>query len=485
MNKTTLSVSRVVNVSTFLGARAATSRSFGAMLILGASDVIDADERIRDYANISDVLDDFGVDTPEYRAAVAFFGVEPKPRSVQIGRWVKAASCARIVGRILTEDEKKMEAFKSASSGSITFTIGEDEVAITGLDLSKETNLNGVASKVTGKLESKATVEYDGLRFVLKTNATGKSAKAAVKDAGSVGRLLGFDEGVRYVAGRDAETAEEAVAALLDMPSWYGMIVAEKLEKEDAVKVATLISASELKHVVGFTSNDTAETDAQASDTLGQALHDAKFSRAIVQYSSSHPHAVAPIFGRMATVNFKGENTTITLKFKQEPGVVAEGLRASQANALEKKCVNVFAAYNNDTAILQEGVCSSGDFIDEIHGLDWLENTIQTALWNLLYTSDSKVGQTDADMTKLIAACNDVLEIANKNGLVAKGKWNGAEFGALKKGDTLPTGYYVFIDSVDNQLQEDRESRKAPPVMIAVKLKGAVHFIDVSIRVNR
>ncbi|ELJ9363915.1 DUF3383 family protein, partial [Salmonella enterica] len=65
-------------------------------------------------------------------------------------------------------------------------------------------------------------------------------------------------------------------------------------------------------------------------------------------------------FGRAFTVNFNGSNTTITLKFKQEPGVTYETLDLSQAKALDAKNCNVYVYYQNDTAILQQGVMSSG-----------------------------------------------------------------------------------------------------------------------------
>ncbi|EOV4147137.1 DUF3383 family protein, partial [Yersinia enterocolitica] len=75
--------------------------------------------------------------------------------------------------------------------------------------------------------------------------------------------------------------------------------------------------------------------------------------RTLVQYSSASPYAAASIFGRAFTVNFNGNNTTITLKFKQQPGITAESLEQSQANALKAKNCNVFVNYDNDTAIIQ------------------------------------------------------------------------------------------------------------------------------------
>jgi hypothetical protein len=60
----------------------------------------------------------------------------------------------------------------------------------------------------------------------------------------------------------------------------------------------------------------------------------------------------------------------------------------------------VFAGYDNDTAILQEGVMCDGSFFDEGHGLDWLQNHLETALWNLYYTSTTKIPQTPAGVNR-------------------------------------------------------------------------------------
>ena len=55
----------------------------------------------------------------------------------------------------------------------------------------------------------------------------------------------------------------------------------------------------------------------------------------------------------------------------------------------------------------------------------------------------------------------------------------------LQKGDTLTSGYYVYIQPLEEQAQSDREARKAPPIKVAIKLRGAVHFIDATLTINR
>ena len=60
----------------------------------------------------------------------------------------------------------------------------------------------------------------------------------------------------------------------------------------------------------------------------------------------------------------------------------------------------MFAAYDNDTAIFQEGVMSGPAYFDEIHGLDWLQNAIQSETWNLLYQSKAKIPRPTRAPTK-------------------------------------------------------------------------------------
>jgi hypothetical protein len=103
--------------------------------------------------------------------------------------------------------------------------------------------------------------------------------------------------------------------------------------------------------------------------------------------------------------------------------------------------------YENDTAILEQGVMANGDFFDERHGLDWLQNAVQTADYNTLYTSTTKIPQTDAGTTTRIANIELVLDKAVQNGLFAPGKWTGGPIGQLNTGDMLTKGYYVYAET--------------------------------------
>ncbi|HFL1537997.1 TPA: DUF3383 family protein [Enterobacter asburiae] len=285
------------------------------------------------------------------------------------------------------------------------------------------------------------------------------------------------------------ETLLQAVNALLDYNSWYGLHlavpVADYPDDADLISVSAAIESATVSRILAITSSEADILSSAVETDLATKLKAAKYSRTYIQYSSTSPYAALSAFGRAFTVNFTGSNTTITLKFKQLPGITYETIGTSQANALEAKNCNVYVYYENDTAILEQGVMCNGDFFDERHGLDWLQNAVQTADYNTLYTSTTKIPQTDAGTTTRIANIEKVLDVADKNGLFAPGIWTGGPMGQLGTGDTLTKGYYTWADTVDNQLQTDREARKGVPIQVAAKLAGAVHYGDVAITVVR
>lgn len=484
MSLPTLPVNRIVDVTIQMSPLAAATRNFGAMLIVGASDVIDTQERIRAYSSVTDIANDFGTSAPEYQAAVAFFAQSPQPTTVQVGRWARSATSGLYKGKILSTSDQEMDNFTTISAGAFDVTIDGSVVNVTAVNLSAQSNLNGVASQVSAALQSKGTCVWNGQQFVIKSASTGQTSTVSTVTSTQLSQAMGLDSGT-MVTGASAETLEEATVALLDINTWYGAFYTGDIEDQDVINTAALISASTPSHICAFTLKETDELDGTQTSSLGYELAQLGNNRVLPMYSSTNDNAAMSVLGRMSTVNFEGSNTTITLMFKQCPGVEPEYLKTSQANALQRNNVNVFAAYQNDTSILQYGTMSGGWYIDEVHGLDWLQNRVETDLWNLLYTSTTKIGQDESGMTAILSTINSSLEAGVRNGLIAPGVWNGDEFGTLKRGDTLTTGFYVYIQPLEEQAQADREQRKAPPIQIAVKLKGAVHSIDATITVNR
>jgi hypothetical protein len=492
---TGLSVNRVVNVDIVMSPTAAARRNFGVLCIAGDSDVIDGLERIRSYTTLEEVASDFGLDAPEYAAANLYFSQKPKPKLLKIGRWIQKASAAILRGGVAETD---VPTWAAVSDGAMKIEVDGVEASLTALDFSEQTNLNGVASVISTALagagQSGAVCTWDGSRFVITTVSTGATAflgHATSPAAGTdISAMTGLTAVLAYtpIPGYDAETPAECTAQLADSGNgWYGlMFAASGAITDDAhLEVAALIEASSKSRIYGVTVSDERMLSSAFTTDLATRLDELGYDRTFTIYSSGSDVAAASMFGRAFTVNFSGSKTTLTLKFKQLPGVAAETLKESEAAALEAKHCNVFVNYDNDTAILQEGVMASGVFFDEVHGLDWLENAVQAGVFNLLYQSTTKVPQTEEGVTRMRTRISKVMTGAVTNGLIAPGVWNADPFGDLEEGQYLADGYYIYSQPIVDQDQSEREQRKAPPIQCAVKLAGAVHFSDIIINVNR
>ncbi len=171
--------------------------------------------------------------------------------------------------------------------------------------------------------------------------------------------------------------------------------------------------------------------------------------------------------------------------YKGEPLVIAETLTTTQANAIAGKNGNVYVNYDNDTAIIQYGKMASGIYADEILGTDWLKARIQTDCYNALYTSPTKIPQTDAGNGILKAVIAAACAAGVNNGLLGPGVWTSGGFGQLKTGDMLTPGFYVYQPPIALQSQTDRDARKSVAFKVAAKLAGAIHTVDVVVDVNR
>lgn len=487
-----LNVGRLVRVSVNLAPLAAARRGFGTLLVLGDSNVIQGDERIRTYVDLESVAGDFGLEAPEYKAAALYFGQSPKPQQLMIGRWFKDPSPALLQGGILTEAEQAMANWSSITDGSLTITIDGTPRVLENLDFDGETNLNGVANVINSAL-SGGTVSWDGERFSITSSTTGATATIGYASATGTGTDISAQlkltsaTALAPTDGADGETILESVASLANLSGmWYGLVIAasERPTNQEFLDIAEFIEGASISRIFGVTETDTRVLDATYEVDLATLMKARNYKRTCVTYSANE-FAVAAMMGRAFSVNFAANRSTITLMYKQQPGVVAELLSETQAQTLKFKRCNVFVQYQNDTAIIQYGVMSGQAYFDEIHGLDWFADALQTAEYNLLYQSKTKIPQTDAGQNQLVTTAANVCQEAINNGLVAPGQWNADGFGQLERGDFLNEGFYIYTPPMASQDQSIREQRIAPPIQIALKLAGAVHEIDCIVDVNR
>lgn len=606
MASPSIPVSQLINIQVFLSPPAAQAEAVDTLVMVGTSNVIDVVERMRTYASIEEVLADFSNVSPEYLSAVLWFEQQPQPDQINIGRWFNSGAVAGINGGPLTAAQQAIAAWTSISSGSFLLTSSDQYLAVTGVNLSGATNLNGVASLIQaaatgytvvwdspysrfelrstssntlsmGFLEAPSavgnysfttgspavaadTVTLNGtaITFVASgatglqvnvgtaiqeavalaalinanptsdtqlakfeaivrswstnptvylravTPGTGGNSLTIAKSgtgisvsgatlAGGAGTDLSADLGMTstssgaYVIPHQAiESALDAVQALDNAfgNKWYGLTIPAASDS-DVLAIANYIEATTTKHFYGVTSSEGGILVPTDTTNIAYQLKLLGLDKTMVQYSSTNPYAVISALARILTTQWGGNNTAITLGYKQEPGIVPEHMGLAQMRSIKGFNANVFLEYSNDTAILQPIVCTaSGQPVDTIIGLDWLVITMQNDAYNLLYTSPTKVPQTDAGMNLIATTLSDSLKAGVNNGLLAPGTWRQTGFGAIKQNDFLPDGFYIFTPKVATQNLADRQSRQSVPFQIAAVLGGSVEFVNVRINVS-
>ena len=492
-----LSIGDVVNVGVSLSPAAAAARNLSNLLILGSSaNIIDTTERMRQYSSLAAVAADFGTSAPEYLAAQLYYQQAPQPANLYVGTFAQVATVGRLLGAPLTTAQQSLSIFTALVAGSLKLNIDGVDHQITGINLSGAANLNAVATLVSTAFAGLASCVWNAtaLRFEIYSLTTGATSAISFSETVSSGTdisaamRLRTGTGGRTAVGSAVETPlAGAIACAAFSNDWYALMFApvSLLADADRIAVAGFIEAAQPVRIYGITTSSVLVPDPTQTTDIASALQALGYQRTLIQYSTSTPYAVASLLGRALTVDFTGNNTAITLKFKNEPGVLAETLTETQASTLTAKNCNVFVNYNNSTAIVQQGCMVGGNFIDETQGMDWLQNALQTAVYNLLYLSATKIPQTDAGVNQIVATCATVLAQAVNNGLIAPGAWTAAGFGALVQGQMLAKGYYIYATPVSQQLAADRAARKAPTLQIAAKLAGAVHSANVLVTMNR
>lgn len=501
-----LPVSRNISVSVVLTPNAAQSQNLKNLLFAGTSSIIDTTERYRSYGTLAAVATDFGTTAEEYKAASRWFAQSPQPTSLLIGRFVNAASRGGLRCGTLSAAQQAMAVWNAiGATGSVK--IAKDAAAgvnVTAINLTAVTTMPGVAAAIAAGTGFPAgvTVVWNPTysRFELESNTTGATSAVDFLTTTGTGAdisalMLGqLGQGGYKYAGQAAETGAACAALFDDLAGqlYYGLMMGGLIPGANAgadntalLAVSAYLEAAGNKHMLFINTQEAGAISGVSTTDIAYQAKVALYKRTFVQYSSSAAHAVLSAAARLLGVDYEGSGTALTLKYKQEPGVVAESLTSTQADALKAKNCNVFVNYDNGTAILQEGVMASGDFADTISGTDWLATTLQRDLFNTLYSQTTKVPQTEQGIAVLTATATARLIQSVNNGLVAPGVWNAGGFGTLKQGDFLDKGYYIYTLPIISQAQADRAARKAPPMQIAVKLAGAVHSVDATINVNQ
>jgi hypothetical protein len=462
----------------------------GILCVFGVSARLPIGERIRFYNSLTDVANDFSTTDPEYLAAQAAFGQNPAPNTIAIARRFNAAVPGELLGS--TTCSKTMSDYTAIATGALSLKVDGATKDITGINLTALTTLNAVASAVQTALaaaSANSTVIYDGERFIVRSGTTGADSSVGFATAAPAGtdlaQLLGLrqTDGAVSTQGSAIETVTQSLDAVQTInPKWYGFILTSEATVQN-IKDAAAWAETQMK-MFGYTTADGTVVASAVTDDVASALKSSKYNRTMGQWDSTMGYDIASIMACLFTTDFTQPNSTKTLKFKLEPGITPITISETQRQTLESKSINYYT-YFGDSAMFTPGVMASGRFADEVYGLDALQNDIQTEVFGYLYSSTTKIPQTDKGMARIVQVIEKVLYQYVSNGFLAPGTWEGQDVGQVKNGEFLPKGFYVYAQPVAQQSQADRAARKAPPITIICTGAGAIHSISINLIFQR
>ncbi|EDR3673584.1 DUF3383 domain-containing protein [Salmonella enterica subsp. arizonae serovar 40:z4,z24:] len=294
-----------------------------------------------------------------------------------------------------------------------------------------------------------------------------------------------------YVAPWDAENEDkpqslaDAYAQLsASWDGWYCGVPVGAVEP-DLMSAAQWIQAS--GKIQAITDSAASDTD-PATSTLAPLIA-ADLYRSLVLYQSGvadgGPSSVASLAALLCSIDFDAEDSMITLKFKEMPGVASDStITDTIAANLTAQGINYYTDFGTKTMVAEGWMLGATMWADEVIGIDWLSNKLQTDVFNAL-AERKKVSLTDPGVAELMNVAENVMKQAVRNGLVAPGEWDGDPIGAVSSGDYLENGYYIYADSVSTLSADDRKARKCPPITILAHLAGAVHSVNITVNTNR
>jgi len=436
-------INQIIQVTTTRQTPVASLPGFGVPGILAQfapSKTTTAFTRARYYASTSEMTADGWAATDSvYQAAAAIFSQNPRVPRVFVGRIDSGDASAAASGDAIRAEQDDWYTFEVVGNRSVKFVLSAD--LITG---------NVLSSSINGTTVSPVT-------YATSHANTMSLWKTAIESAitGATATISGREMTVTQV-GKDMNIATASVASGASQPT---IAITYPL---DATKTKAWMAWGATQKKLQFVQDSDAATYASDTNNTGTACL-AEFAKlssydrvAVIYHATNTEYAAAAWVGK----ELPYDPGLRTWAFKHLTGVSADVLTSSQEALVRGKNANVYTT-TASYAHTYEGRCAKAStFIDDVRGLDWLDTTIKTDLFNLLATS-GKVPMTDAGIQTVGGTLKASLALAEARSVLA-------------------SGWTVSVPLASEVPDADKALRKLTGITWTGTLAGAVHSIVIN-----
>lgn len=264
----------------------------------------------------------------------------------------------------------------------------------------------------------------------------------------------------RVMIGRkdaaDADWAAALNAVQIASQDWYGFMIIPDGTPATDFKAAADWAETQVK-LYSIGSTDANILDAAATSDIAYILKGLGYERSFVSY-----HATAAEYLEAAWLGecLPFDPGSQTWAYKTLAGVTADSLTSAQRTAALAKNANVYTT-TAGVSITERGQVASGEWIDVIRGLDWLQARLQEEIF-LNLVNKRKIPYDDSGITLIGSLVTGVCSEAARKGIL--------------QADSIivTTPKYATIP------QADRLARNLPDVTFSALLLGAIQTVQIN-----
>jgi len=434
-------IEQIIDVQVSRETSAVTQAGFGVMMFLGLHKRFN--ERALEFSSTADMLTaGFEVTDKEYLAASVYFGQTVSPKKIYIGRQaaddvqtitVSAAGGAGETYTVTIDGGNGAEVFTRTTSGSETAAVAAAamDALING---SGTLDVTADDSAADGTMTLTPTVA--GTPYTLFTSSNITTSLTV------------------------SETFADALAAVDAIADFYGIATYSHLEA-DILSVATYANSN--KKIYGYSTSNTTDKTTAITAIMGQlqALsNDRVFGtwdeEAGVAATDATEYPEAAWFGNRLP-SAPGSSTWM---FKTLSGISVDSLTNTESTNIRSKNGNTYETIGG-VNITREGKMASGEYIDIIRGVDWLESRMEERIYSR-FVNLPKIPYTNAGIAVIEAEVRAQIQEAIDAGVI-----DGEQ------------GFTVTVPRVADVSANDRANRILPAVTFVAKLAGAIHNATV------
>ena len=433
------SLDDIVSVQIALQTTGVTRGDFGTPMIVAP--LMTFAERVRVYTSYAAAAAD---DLPPslLTALSDCFGQIPRPRQVKVGRRAVLKGVVEVASLIaLGTYSLKVDGQTYSFTADATPTAAE---IVTGLALA-----------ITGDTDETITATVVGNTLEV----------AWISTVGAVDLLTNLQWGTISPLAAGTATADDLTAILDEDSNWYGLVMVERVKQTQMDAAAW----TEANNKLFITATNEAEVlnPALATDLIS-VLKNTRYYRTAVLFHTNalteYPDAAWA--GRVFTIQPGGE----TWALKSLASVTPSPLTSTQKQTVVNKGGNTFEFYQAQIALTNPGKVAAGEWIDVIRFRDWLKDTIQVNMTQMMINRD-KVPYTDGGIQLSVSNLRKSLQEGQNVGGIAPDELDAA-------GTTVPGFVITYPRSTD--LAPSIKASRVLSLGFTARLAGAIHVVEIT-----